>query len=137
VRTAAVAGTAAAGILVYDVMWPLVYRGVPGLRPILDVVLTIAAFVIPFVIGVVLGRSEAPGRASVLTAGVGAVDSTLGWAISRWIGPGRRDLGDESSAVIQIMLTIVAVVAIYGVFGLAGAVTGRRWNRHRSARAGR
>jgi len=73
----------------------------------------------------------------VLTAGVGAVDSTLGWAISRWIGPGRRDLGDGSSAVIQIMLTIVAVVAIYGVFGLAGAVTGRRWNRHRSARAGR
>jgi len=136
VTTSAVVGIAAAGVVVYDVVWPLVYRALPGSRPVLDVVLTVAAFVIPFVIGVVLSRSEPPGRASLLTAAVGAVDSTLGWAISWWIGSGRRDIGDGSSAVVQVTLTIVAVVAIYGVFGLAGAATGRRWMGHRSVHAG-
>ena len=67
---------------------------------------------------------------------VGLVESTLGWAISWWIGSGRRDIGDGSSAVVQVTLTIVAVVAIYGVFGLAGAATGRRWMGHRSVHAG-
>ena len=134
--TSAVVGIAATGIVVYDVVWPLVYRALPGSRSVLDVVLTVAAFVIPFVIGVVLARSERPRRASLLTAAIGAVDSTLGWAVSWWIGPGRPAIGDGSSAVIQVALTIVAVVAIYGVFGLAGAATGRRWMGHRSVHAG-
>jgi len=133
VTTSAVVGIAAAGIVVYDVVWPLVYRALPGSRSVLDVVLTAGAFVI----GARLGRSERPRRASLLTAAVGAVDSTLGWAISWWIGPGRTAIGAGSSAVVQLTLTIVAVVAVYGVFGLAGAATGRRWMRHRSAHAGR
>jgi len=137
VTTSAVVGIAAAGIVVYDVVWPLVCRALPGSRSVLDVVLTAGAFVIPFVIGARLGRSERPRRASLLTAAVGAVDSTLGGAISWWIGPGRTAIGAGSSAVVQLTLTIVAVVAVYGVFGLAGAATGRRWMRHRSAHAGR
>jgi hypothetical protein len=127
-----VVGVAAAGILGYDILWSLVYRALPALRPGLDVVLAVVGCVIPFVIGAVLGRSEVPRRAMLLTAVVGVVDSTLGWAISWWIGPGRTDVVDEAS----VASTIVMVVAIYGVFGLAGAALGRRWMRQ-SARAGR
>ena len=122
---ARVVGLAAAGILGYDVLWSLVYRALPGVRPGLEVVLAIVGCVIPFVIGAVLARWEAPSRAMLLTAVVGVVDSTLGWAISWWIGPGRTDVVDEAS----VASTIVMVVAIYGVFGLAGAALGRRWMR--------
>jgi len=134
--TTRVVGIAAVGILAYDVVWPVVYGASPGLRPVLDVALTVVAFVIPFAFGVVLARSEPPRRAMVLAAVVGVVDSSLGWAISRWMGPGRTEIGDGAGGVVQVMLTIVAVVAIYGVFGLAGAATGRRWMGHRSVHAG-
>jgi len=129
-----VVGIAAVGILGYDVVWPLVYRALPGVRPVLDGALTVVAFVIPFVIGVVLARSEPPPRAMLLTAVVGVVDSTLGWAISAWIGPGRAEMVDGASVVVQVAVTIVMVVAIYGVFGLAGAGVGRRWMRRPRAR---
>ena len=133
---ARVVGLAAAGILGYDVLWSLVYRALPGVRPGLEVVLAVVGCVIPFVIGAVLARWEAPSRAMLLTAVVGAVDSTLGWAISWWIGPGRTEIADEASVVVHVGLTIVMVVAVYGVLGLAGAALGRRWMRQ-SARAGR
>ena len=130
----AVVGIAALGILAYDVVWPFVYLALPGVQPVLDVALTVVAFVIPFVIGVVLARSEPPGRAMLLTAVVGVVDSTLGWAISWRIGPGRVEIGN-GPLVVQLAVTIVMVVAIYGVSGFAGAAIGRRWIRQ-SARAG-
>ena len=99
-----VVGIAAVGILGYDVVWPLVYRALPGVRPVLDGALTVVAFVIPFVIGVVL------------------------------LGPGRAEMVDGASVVVQVAVTIVMVVAIYGVFGLAGAGVGRRWMRRPRAR---
>jgi predicted Na+-dependent transporter len=126
-----VVGVAAVVILAYDVLWSVVHLAVPGLRPGLDIALTVVGCVIPFVIGAVLARWEPPSRAMVLTAVVGVVDSTLGWAISWWIGPGRTDNADEAS----VALTIVMVVAVYAVIGLAGAAIGRRWMRQ-SARAG-
>ena len=130
-----VVGVAAVGILGYDVLWPLWYWVLPGSWPVLDVALTVMALVIPFVIGVVLARSEPPRRAMLLTAVVGVVDSTLGWAISWWIGPSRVEIVDGASVAVQVAVTFVTAVAIYGVFGLAGAAIGGRWVRQ-SARAG-
>ncbi len=136
-RPAVVIGLAVTGILVYDVAWPLVYGAFPSAQPILDVVFTLVAFLIPFVLGMILGRWESSGRAALLIATVGLVDSTAGWAISRQIAPAWTEIGHGRAAVINVATTIVAVVTLYGVVGLAGAATRHWWTRHESARAGR
>lgn len=52
----------------------------------------------------------------------GLVDSTAGWLISAWIGPGRPEPGATPGAIAAV---VVAVPLMAGAVGLAGAIAAR------------
>jgi hypothetical protein len=55
-------------------------------------------------------------------AAAGLVDSTAGWLISAWIGPGRPESSASPGVIAGV---VVAVPLMAGAIGLAGAVAAR------------
>jgi hypothetical protein len=116
-------GIAAVAILIFDVVWPLAYRALPARRDELAVGLTIVSLAIAFTAGLMIVRHASVRAATVAAGMLGALDATVGWAISLKLAP---DLQDGPLAIQSVLSTIVAVVLFYAVLGFVGAVVGRR-----------
>jgi hypothetical protein len=122
---------ASAGVLAFDVVWPLAYGGFSGARWWLDGVLTIASLAIAFGVGFAYAPHVPAGAAVAWTAGVGLVDATLGWALSLWLLPEPLARERAPAGPASVVVTLVGVVAVYALLGLIGAAAGRRWIRAR------
>jgi len=82
---------------------------------------TTAIYALPAVMLVREGHDL--GVAALAGATVGAVDATLGWAVSWMIGPGVPPPG---SAPVVVLLTMITVVGIGALVGLASGFVTRK-----------
>ena len=108
----------ALGVLCFDTLGATASR-ILGFRYGL---LTIGTYIIYTFVSYKAGRQA--GMAAALTTGasLGLVDSTLGWAISWAIGPGRPS---QVISTVAIAVTCVFVIGLGAVLGLVGGVLAR------------
>jgi hypothetical protein len=66
------------------------------------------------------------GRAALAAGMVGFVESTLGWGVSRVIGPVAPDPSPDLPLVVTLAVTSVLVVVIASAIGAVGGVVGKR-----------
>jgi len=89
------------------------------------------SFLIQAAAGFIARRAGFPfGRATVLGTWVAAVEATLGWAVSWWIGPGRPT---ESLTVVGLAGVALFVIVTGTALGALGAWIG---GQGRSSMAG-
>ena len=70
------------------------------------------------VVGFVTAASESVTSAAVTAAVVGLVESTAGWAISWWIGPGRpADYPVTGSRIVGTVIFVMMLGALFGALG--------------------
>ena len=81
--------------------------------------LTLGSFAIYFVVGVVAATSGSVTSAALTGAIVGLVESTVGWAISWRIGPGRP--ADSPLTASRIVGTVALVMILGALFGGLGS----------------
>ena len=91
-------------------------------------------FLIYAATGFALARRRGVFAGPVGGAAIAAIDATLGWTISWWIGPGRPPGGFAHPAMVAVTIPIVIVIG--GLLGLLGGVPGDFFRRgppaHRS-----
>jgi hypothetical protein len=80
--------------------------------------LVFGSFAIYSVVGFVAAATESVTSAAAAGAVVGLVESTFGWAISWWIGPGRP--ADYPVTASRIVGTVVVVMILGALFGALG-----------------
>jgi len=80
--------------------------------------LMFGSFAIYFAVGFVTAASESVTSAAVTAAIVGLVESTAGWAISWWIGPGRpADYPVTGSRIVGTVFFVMMLGALFGALG--------------------
>jgi hypothetical protein len=114
----------AAAVLVFDLVASLASRslGFDYARA------SVGSYILYFGIGffAARGATSAPiTNAAVAAAIVGLVDASLGWAISRRIGPG-RPAGSPQLTVRLWVTTAIIVIGLAAAVGAAGGFVGRR-----------
>ena len=85
---------------------------------------TIGSWPIYATVGLLAGRAASVRAAAVAGAAVGFVETTLRWAVSWLIGPGR--VGADTLTVGAVAITIVLVTLVGAGIGALGGVAGRR-----------
>ena len=107
----------AATIVVFDTLGALASQQL-GFR---YSILSLGSYIIYFTITYWCGKQAGVLVATGTGAALGLVDSTLGWALSWAIGPGRPQEPMSSAAIAG---AIVFVVLFGGALGLVGGVVG-------------
>ena len=89
---------------------------------------SVGSYLIYLAIGFFAARasaSNAVGVAAVVAGIAGLVDASVGWAVSRALGPGRLPNGIPSTIALWVT-TAIFVVAIAAIVGAVGGLAGRR-----------
>ena len=87
------------------------------------------SFAIYAMVGYLTARNSNLGFAVLAGAAAGAIDATLGWELSRLIGPGRRAGVQITPLIWFVTFWIVSMTAAF--FSTIGGLIG--WARRRSA----
>jgi len=86
--------------------------------------LSIVQFLAYILVGAVAGLHASPMGAALVGGAIGLVESTVGWAISWYIGPGRV-AGLSPAGAIRIAMILTAMAAAFAFVG--ALIMGPRW----------
>jgi hypothetical protein len=89
-------------------------------------VLAIGSLLIYGAVGAYVGQHEPVRRAAAAGLGVGAIDATLGWAVSWVIGPGRPEPGDPPVIAVFLAGAVLALLMAAFASSVGGWIAGRR-----------
>ena len=105
-------------VLVFDTLGSLAARrfrfAYPNLAP--------GSFAIYMVVGYAAGAAEPVSMGILAGAVVALIESTVGWAISWKIGPGRPSVTPSLTVILRTVAIVTALGAVFG--GLGGWLRG-------------
>lgn len=87
---------------------------------------SIGSFLIYLIFGFLVARKSRWFAGIVAGTVLGLVDSTLGWAISWNLGPGKPEFEMNAIFVAATIVSVVVLASIFGLMGGALSLLGKR-----------